>query len=62
MEQDENERASYVIQHDPSMIRACHGTNGYFAVQDEHIIRVLDGPDNGCHELCYDNMLMVTES
>jgi len=41
------------------MIRACHGTKGYCAIQGEHIIRVLNGPDNGCHALCYDNLLML---
>jgi hypothetical protein len=56
---DENECASYVIQHDPSMIRVCHGRKGYCAIQGEHIIRALNGLDNSCHALCYDNMLLI---
>jgi len=40
------------------MTRACHGTKGCCAIQDEHI-RILNGPDNGCHALCHDNVLMT---
>jgi hypothetical protein len=58
-EHDENECASYVIQHDPSTIRVCHGTKGYCSIQGEHIIRVLNGRENGYHALCYDNVLMI---
>jgi len=58
-EHDEKECASYFIQHDPSMTSVCHGTKGYCSIQGEHIIRVQNGPDNGCHALCYDNVLMI---